>query len=188
MRDPKGASPQVARRLGQRTGGSQGSAGNFQQNLRGERQRAAYSHQGAPCRDIQRSGELKQVFAFLIAAANENGYGDGQAGPFAAIDFTICGTLQTHPSGREITPVPHLGGQTTGVRGTIPGKKPGRLRAIDGNPTVPAAGPATIFALNSPAGTSLSPSHESLRTARFFPFVTGCLHFSLTLEKRCHTI
>src|SRR6266446_3385584 len=47
---------------------------------------------------------------------------------------------------------------------------------------------ATYFVLYSPHKTPLAPNFEALSTARFFPFVTSCLHFPLTPQKTCHTI
>ena len=130
--DPESARPQVASGLGQRASRSQRRTGDFKQNLRGERQRAANGDQGATCGDVQRGGELEQILAFFIAASNKHGYRDGKTRPFAAVSFTICKTLQNHPSVREITLLPHLGGQTERPKVYILGKKPGRLPTIRG--------------------------------------------------------
>ena len=87
VRDPECARAQIAGRLGQRVGHGQGRAGDFQQNLRGERQRAANGDQGATGGDVQRGGELENILAFFVAAADEDGYSDGETRPFAALCF-----------------------------------------------------------------------------------------------------
>ena len=77
MGDPQSSGAKIASRLGQRICGSQGSAGDFQQNLRGERQRAANRHQSSARGDVQGGGEFQKFFSFFVPAANKDGYGDG---------------------------------------------------------------------------------------------------------------
>jgi hypothetical protein len=169
--DPERAGAQIAGRLGKRARRSQRRAGYFQQNLRGERQRAANCDQGATRGDVQCGGKLEQVFAFFVPAADEDRYGDGETRPLAALCFSFYETLQTHPFTREMTLIPHLGGQTTRDRGIILGKKPGRFTAIPCKSAISVKSAAVIFPLLSPIRMGLTPNFEALRTARFFPFV-----------------
>jgi hypothetical protein len=96
VRNSQGSSPKIAGRLGQRICGRQWRTGDLKQNLRGERQRAANGNQGATRGDVQRGGEFQKFFSFFVPATNEDGYGDGEARPFAALCFRIQ-TLQTDP-------------------------------------------------------------------------------------------
>ena len=79
MGDPHSLGSQVAARLGQICSRGQGDAGNLQQNLRGERQRASYGQQGAGGGNVQRRGEFQHVFPILIMAADKNRNRQGQA-------------------------------------------------------------------------------------------------------------
>ena len=118
VRDAQGAGAQIAGRLGQRIGHSQRRTGDLQQNLRGERQRAAYSHERTTGGNIKRGGELQEFFALFVAAANKHRDSDRETRPFAPLCFRIL-TLQTDPFEREIALLSHLGGQTSRTRGIV---------------------------------------------------------------------
>jgi hypothetical protein len=93
---PQSSGSQIAGRLGQGACDRQRRAGNLQQNLLGERQRAAYSDQGAAGGDVERGGKLQEFLAFFVTAAYKNRDGDGKPRPLAALCF-LTGTLQTDP-------------------------------------------------------------------------------------------
>ena len=88
---PHAFGPQSPGCLGKLSGRGERSAGNFEQNPRGERQRAANCNQRAGCTDIQSSGELEEVFALFITAANKNRNRQGKTRPDTAFRF---GTLK----------------------------------------------------------------------------------------------
>src|SRR6476646_6644464 len=94
--DPHSSGAQIAGRLGQRVSHGQGRTGNLEQNLRGERQRAAHSDQGAAGGNIKRGGELQKLLAFFVAAAHKHWYRDRETWPLTALCFRIQ-TLQTNP-------------------------------------------------------------------------------------------
>ena len=85
VRYPQRSGAEIPRRLGQGVRRSQRRAGDFQQNLRGERQRAANRNQGSARGNVQCGGKLKKIFAFFVAATNENRNSDGEARPLAPL-------------------------------------------------------------------------------------------------------
>jgi hypothetical protein len=101
VRHPQRSRPQIASCLGQRVRDGEGSAGDFQQNLRGERQRAAHGDEGATRRDVKRGGEFEDLLAFFVAAAHEDRYRDRETRPLTALCCDIQ-TLQTDLSKPEI--------------------------------------------------------------------------------------
>ena len=84
---PNGAGAQGTSRPGQTVGSSQGSAGNLEQNLCGTRQRAANGHEGPPGTDVQGSGKLQEVLAFVVSATHEDRYGKWQSSPLSSFFF-----------------------------------------------------------------------------------------------------
>ena len=94
---PQGSGAEIPCRFGEGVRRSQRSAGDFEQNLRGERQRAANRNQGTAGGNVQCGGKLEQIFAFFVAATNENRDSDGEARPLAPLGFGIRCALQTHP-------------------------------------------------------------------------------------------
>ena len=188
MGDPQRPGAEVTRGLGQGVCRRERRAGDFEQNLRGKRQRAAHRHQSSARGYVQCGGKLQKILAFFVAATNENGDSDREARPLTPLSFRIRCSLQTDPFRREITPLPHLGGQTY-----QPGNAICRIKPA----SIPAIACKSVFGWVSRAGhilllfahaQALTLNFEALRTARFFPFVTSGLHFPLTLEKPCHTI
>lgn len=111
--DPHGLSSQVAAGLGQKRSRRQRNTGNFQQNLRGERQRAPHCNQGPGCGDVQRSGELQQFLPALIAATDKNRNRQRQAGPLAAFILRLISIQNESSKGGIHLFLPHLGGQMT---------------------------------------------------------------------------
>lgn len=63
---------QVARRLGQVCPSNQGGTGDFQRNLRRERQRAPYRNQNSSGGNVQCRSKLQQFLATIIPAADKN--------------------------------------------------------------------------------------------------------------------
>jgi hypothetical protein len=147
MRHPQRPGAESACCLGQGVRRSQRRAWDFEQNLRGERQRAADRHQSTPGRDIQCSGKLQQIFALFVAATNENRDSDGEARPLTPLCFGIRCTLQTDPFRREIAAVPHLGGQTTPHGNVICGNKPVKLPVIPYKSAAEPLPPPNLFLL-----------------------------------------
>ncbi len=72
MGDPLRLGLHAAGRLGTRRRGGCGSAGDFEQDLRGEPQGATHGNQGSPGGDIPGGGEFQKLLAFQIPAADKN--------------------------------------------------------------------------------------------------------------------
>ena len=72
MRNPKHFCAQGAGSA--RHSSTQGEWGrrNLEHNLREERRRTPYDDKGAPGADIERSGKLQQLLAFLVLTADED--------------------------------------------------------------------------------------------------------------------
>jgi len=83
-RTPDVARPKIPRGRGQIRRRKQGSAGDFQQNLRGERQRAAYGHQGSAGGNVQSRGKLQQLLAISVLTSDKNRNCQGQTRPITA--------------------------------------------------------------------------------------------------------
>jgi hypothetical protein len=111
MADPYRLGSQVAAGLGQRCNRSQGNAGNFQQNLRGERQRPPHCDQGSSRGDVQRRRKLQQFLPALIAAADKNWNRQWQAGPLPAFVLRSISIQLWVLKPRNAPVSPHLGGQ-----------------------------------------------------------------------------
>ena len=107
-----GSSTQVARGSGKRIVCSERGTGDLEQNLRGERQRAAHGNQRSTGADIQGRGKFQEFFPLLIAAAHE--YGDCQRQTWPAPSFSFqLPSVQFALGERELTlSLPHLRGQT----------------------------------------------------------------------------
>lgn len=61
----------------------QRGTGNFEDKLRGGRQRASYRHQSPSSADVQGSRKLKKFLALVVSAAHKDRDRQGQAGPSA---------------------------------------------------------------------------------------------------------
>jgi hypothetical protein len=108
---PHGLGAQVAAGLGQNRGRGQRNAGNLQQNLRGERQRAAYGDQGPSSRDIERSREFEHILATVVAASHKNRNRQRQTGPLATFILRSISIQDCSRKGLITRFLPHLGGQ-----------------------------------------------------------------------------
>ena len=156
VRHPQGSGAEIPCRFGEGVRRSQRSTGDFEQNLRGERQRAANRNQGTPGGNVQCGGKLEQIFALFVAATNENRDSDGEARPLAPLSFGIRCALQTYPFRREISVVPHLGGQTDVPGNVICGNKPVRLPVIPCKSSLNRPSQPYYFLLIFPLQTALN--------------------------------
>jgi hypothetical protein len=130
--DANGAGAQDAGGFWEGVSGYQGRAGNFKQNLRGERQRASYGNQGTPCGDIQRGGELQEFFSVFVAASHKDGNRQRQTGPLPVFRFRSS-SLQPNTSKENLTRLlPHLGGQTESGIWTRSARNPHKSRTSHG--------------------------------------------------------
>jgi len=76
----------VLRALGNGCGSCKRSTRDFQRNLRCWPKRAMYCYQRTAGGDIQRRGKLQEIFAALIATADEYRNSEGQTYPLASLD------------------------------------------------------------------------------------------------------
>jgi len=188
MGHPHGPRPQVAGCLGQRIGDGQGRARYLQQNLRGERQRAAHGNQRTAGGDIERGGKLQNLPTLFVATAHEYRYGDGKTGPLTTLCFGFR-TLQTNPFWTRDKLLLAPWGPNQPDRACRCGQE---TRCIQGDFSItPPLRPyqtLIIFSLSSPTKRPLSAGNEAFRSARFCSSTTMELHFSLTAQGRYHTI
>ena len=77
--------------------GYEGSAGYFEQNLRGGWKRAAHGHEHSSSGNVERRRKFKKFLAFFVTAANKNRDREWQARPPSAFYYGFCVT-QAVPS------------------------------------------------------------------------------------------
>ncbi len=77
--------------------GGRRSAGDLEQNLRGEPQGTPHGNQCSSGRNVPGGGKLKKFFAFLVMAADKYRDRQRQADPFAALIFWLS-SAQTNLS------------------------------------------------------------------------------------------
>jgi hypothetical protein len=112
MGDAHGTGTQSAGGLRERIPGNQGRAGNFERNLRRERQGAAHSNQCSACRNVQRRCKFQQLPSVFVAAADKDGNGQRQAGILPGFSFRASSLQPQSLKGGLTEALPHLGGQT----------------------------------------------------------------------------
>jgi len=177
-----GSGTQDSRSLREGISRNQRSAGDFQRNLRGQRQGAADGNQRSARGNVQRGGEFQQFFSVLVAAADKDGDCEWQTRPLPA--FCFCpASLQPNPSKVNLThSLPHLGGQTMSRTWT-----PWRAKSLQNTPfsrnqRAKAAVTLPIFAIYSLFFCD-TPRVPSTSGCKLFPFRDHFLAFSVDRPK-----
>ena len=144
-----GSGTQDSRSLREGISRNQRSAGDFQQNLRGQRQGAADGDQRSARGNVQRGGEFQQFFSVLVAAADKDRDCQWQTRPLPA--FCFCpSSLQRNPSKVNLThSLPHLGGQTMSGIQTAWSSKPRQNTPFPGNQPARTVVRSPMFAMYS---------------------------------------
>jgi hypothetical protein len=113
MGDPERSSADRAGSFGKARRGCQRRTGDFERNLRRERERPTHRNQRSSSRNVQGGGKLEELFSLFIPATDEYWDCQWQTWPLAALCFRLA-SVQSIPLDTSVRPEsPHLGGQTT---------------------------------------------------------------------------
>ena len=105
MRLPNSLCPQVTGSLGQARSGDQRSAGDFEQNQRGERQRSTHGNQSSPSRNVQCGREFQQILAIFVGGADK--HRNRQRQPWPLTTFILRRFFALNHLSHNVSRTPH---------------------------------------------------------------------------------